>query len=120
MMLIIYVAYPVDDMTDAEIIGELRKVRNPTVVPVVPFFAMRRYLNLDVADERAEWERTSQEYLRHDFIDELWLYGERITSDMRDLVLLARKEGIKVVAKSPALVPILEHIRAQESLSSPQ
>jgi hypothetical protein len=60
-----------------------------------------RYLNEDVVEDRGLGIAANLICFHRGFIEELWLYGDRISAGMKEEVLLALRLDIPVVAKTP-------------------
>ena len=69
-------------------------------VPIAPYLVSFPHLRNGAANERELGVEANLVSFERGFIDELWLYGDRISEGMKIEVALARKLGIPVVAKS--------------------
>ena len=81
------------------------------VIPFAPYFLSAHCLDDDKINERARGIRNNVFWLESGMIDEVHLYGDRISPGMVEEVKLARLLKIPVVAKTPGtendLKPIL-------------
>ena len=102
-MKIVYIAHPIS----GDIAGNLEKVRqiirhiNITEWDVLPFahyFVDCYALDDKTPEERERGIKNDIALMRAGFIDELWLFGDRISNGMRHEIKLAKELGIKIVA----------------------
>lgn len=99
----VFIAHPLR----GNLAGNVRKVRaickelhTETLIPYAPYLATIRYLSDDVSEERWLGMMANNELLFRRFIDEVWLYGNRISAGMAMEVKIAHKLNIPVVAKT--------------------
>jgi hypothetical protein len=104
-MKVVYIAHPIS----GDIKGNLEKIRlivrelnltNPFIVPFAPY-----WLDCHALDDTNEYQRKRGMYntgvlFKKGFIDEVWLYGDRISNGMAVEIELAGRYGIPVVSKS--------------------
>lgn len=104
---VVYVAHPIA----GDVEGNLLKIeavvseinRNYTnVVPLVPYYADCKVLDDKDPVDRSRGIRNSYVLFYRRFIDELWLYGDRISSGMWDEIKICRELGIRIVPQSKA------------------
>ena len=104
-MKIIYIAHPIS----GDIIGNLFEVRQivrhinltePDVVPFAHYFVDCHALDDNIPEERQRGIENDIALLSAGFINEMWLYGDRISNGMRHEIELARKLGIPVIPKT--------------------
>lgn len=103
-MKIVYIAHPIS----GDIKGNLEKIRlivrkinleRDDVVPFAPYWLDCHALNDDVPEERARGIKNDIELFR--VVDEVWLFGDRISSGMSAEINLAIKKRIGVVPQTP-------------------
>lgn len=76
-----------------------RAIHGSEIIPVFPSYTTRRYLTPDPKDR--ELAKTHiEEYLKRGFVDEVWVYGNRVTEGMMRVILTAMEYNIPVVSKS--------------------
>lgn len=99
----VFVAHPIK----GDIKGNLKKVleicegiHSKKIVPVAPYLVSLQYLNDNVVEDRELGIIANKECFYRRYVDELWLFGERISSGMEEEVRLAFMIGIKVIAKT--------------------
>jgi hypothetical protein len=106
-MKIIYIAHPIS----GDVKGNLEKIRQiarditlkfDDVVAFAPYWFDCHFLNDDDAAERARGIKNDREFFKRKVIDEVWLYGDKISKGMREEIILAHDLGIIVVPMSEA------------------
>lgn len=105
MRRVIYIAHPVrGDVPGnrAEIVAICESLtrENPEIFAWAPYLQSITHLDDTVVEDRALGIRINTACLRSGVVDELWLYGDRISEGMRAEIALARELGIPVVAKT--------------------
>ena len=99
----VFIAHPISGDVPGNIQKVLKicaEVHTEHVIPVVPYLACLQYLDETDVEDRDLGIAAGLEYLRRGFVDELWLYGDHISSGMHKEVLLAREQGIPVIPKT--------------------
>ena len=105
IMKIVYIAHPVGGDVKGNIkkiveIGREINMNNQGVVPIAPYIFDLLCLNDDVQEERARGMANGEALFLRKFIDEVWVYGDRISSGVRSEILMARELGIPVIPKT--------------------
>lgn len=102
-MKIVYIAHPIggnveENLSDLRRIVRLINLRSPDVVPFVPYYSDVVSLNDNIPEERGRGIKNDREILKRgrNFIDELWLTGERISDGMKAEATLAGILGITI------------------------
>ena len=104
-MKIVYIAHPIS----GDIYGNLRKVSEiirkinltePNIVPFAHYFVDCYALNDSIPEERERGIKNDTAFFNAGFIDEVWLYGDRISNGMKSEIELAKKLGITIISKS--------------------
>ena len=105
----VYIAHPISGdlhynlrrvLDICEAIHRANASARKKVVPVAPYLTSLMYLNDDDWQEHDLGVEASHECFRRKFIDELWLYGDHISSGMREEIALAQHYDIPVIAKT--------------------
>lgn len=99
----IFVAHPMSGDIEGntrKVIAICKSIHSEDVIPVFPSLLWRGYLG-DSAEDRALAEMVNTPYFIRRFIDEMWLYGDRLSDGMKKEILLADKYHIPVFAKTP-------------------
>lgn len=96
----VFIAHPMSGDVEGnteKVVAICRSIHSEEVIPVFPSFTTRRYLTPDPKDRKLA-EVHILEYFRRGFIDELWLYGDRITDGMWREIKTAGENGVLVIA----------------------
>ena len=106
-MKIAYIAHPISgdikgNLKRIELIGRQINLEEPEVVPFAHYFFDCYALDDDIPEERERGIKNDIALMRKGFIDEVRLYGDRISTGMSHEVDLAIELGIKVVAMTEA------------------
>lgn len=114
----VYPAHPIR----GDVEGNIKKIREIVrslhftkgVIPVAPYLVDIAGV-LDDSDpvERGMGINADHEYFRRGMIDEVWLYGDRISTGMRAEVILAWSLNIPVVAKTLETAAELKKMQAR-------
>jgi hypothetical protein len=116
-MRIVYIAHPIS----GDVKGNLEKIRlilryinlnMPDVVPFAPYWIDCHALDDTVPAERERGIKNDHEFLTRGFIDEMWLYGDRISNGMSHEIALAEKQGIPVFSMTNGTDLLLHHRKA--------
>jgi hypothetical protein len=100
-MKIAYIAHPISgdiegNLRKIEAIGRRINLDEPEVVPFAHYFFDCYALNDDIPEERERGIKNDIALMRKGFIDEVRLYGNRISNGMAEEVKLAVELGIEV------------------------
>lgn len=102
-MTIIYIAHPIGGNVEVnmvlvqDIVDQMFSDR-PEIYPIAPYLYALRRLDDSKPDDRLRGIGINKLYFDRRFIDEVWLFGNRVSSGMWQEVQWARKLGIPVVA----------------------
>lgn len=109
---IIYVAHPIG----GDVENNIKKViaicteinlTEPNIIPFVPYLSDLYALDDSKPEERERGLSNCLFMLKKGFIDEIWLYGDRISNGMRSEINICLEVGIKVTPKSIEIRKIL-------------
>lgn len=108
-MKIVYIAHPISGDIDGnlkKIIAIIREINitQKDVVPFAPYWVDCHALNDDIPAERQRGIDNVMELFSRKYIDELWLYGDRISNGMAAEINVCESLDIPVIAKSKELV----------------
>jgi len=99
----VFVAHPIA----GDIEGNMKKVlaiceqiHSKEIIPIAPYLVSLQYLNDEVVEDRQLGIDANHECFRRGYVDELWLFGDRISEGMKGEILLAREMDIPVVPKT--------------------
>lgn len=107
MKKMVFIAHPISGDVRANVEKVLRicaETHTKNVIPVAPYIVSLQYLDDSVASDRTLGIEANHEYFHRGFIDELWLFGDHISSGMWEEIDLARKLGIPIIAMTPGTV----------------
>lgn len=99
----VYICHPIggDVKNNVQKVTEIcSTIHNEHIIPVVPYLVSLQYLDDEVKEDRELGIDANLECFRRKFVDEVWLYGERISPGMKQEILIAREYGIPVVPKT--------------------
>lgn len=108
----VYIAHPIGGDVENNIkklIATCREVNlsEPDIIPFVPYLSDLYALNDEIPEERERGLKNGLSLLKKGFIDEIWLYVDRISNGMRAEINVCLEFGIKVVPKSNEIRRIL-------------
>lgn len=104
-MKIIYIVHPIS----GDIEGNLEKIRAivkdinlhfTNIVPFVPYYVDVVSLDDTIPEQRARGIMNDKEMFRRKVMDEVWVYGDRISAGMRAEILHAMELKIPVSFKN--------------------
>jgi len=84
----------------AKVMAIVKELHSEHIYPVAPYMVMLNYLDDDIREERDMGVRSGLEYFNRKFIDELWLYGDNVSSGMILEIKKCIKVGIPVIGKT--------------------
>lgn len=101
-MKVVYIAHPIrgDVKENIKKVLEINRQINleePEVVPFAPYIVDCQSLDDNVPSERERGIKNDVELMNKGFIDEIRLYGDRISNGMKEEIKLAHKLNIEVV-----------------------
>ena len=105
-MKIVYIAHPIggnvaENRERIKAIGRQIIAEERDTMPFAPYFFDLEILDDGKQEERDRGLRHGLELIRRKFIDEVRLYGDRISSGMKDEILAAIGSNVKVVPMTP-------------------
>lgn len=74
----------------------------PEVMPLVPYLMALKFLDDRNPDDRLRGISHNRQYFEEGFVDELWLFGDRISAGMWQEITWAREFGIPVIPMTTA------------------
>lgn len=99
----VFIAHPVAEDIQGnveKILAICKQSHNKEIVPVAPYLVSLQYLNDDITEDREFGIDANFEVFHRKYIDELWLFGDRISSGMQEEVKLARELNIPVTPQT--------------------
>jgi hypothetical protein len=100
---VIFIGHPISGDIEGnvqKVLAICEKIHKDGYIPVVPYLVSLQYLNDTVVEDRELGIEANHECFRRRFIDELWLYGDRISKGMLGEIELAKELGIPIVPKT--------------------
>lgn len=99
---ICYIAHPISGDVEANLADIRRIVRKinlemPGICPFVPYYVDIVSLDDTVPEERERGIANDTELIQRDFIDEIWLTGERLSAGMKSEKEMAEILGVPVL-----------------------
>ena len=106
-MKVAYIAYPIGGNVSENLNKVIKIIRSinlyePEVIPFAHYFVDCHALNDDIPEERERGIKNDIALMKKGFIDEVRLYGDRISEGMSHEIELAHKLGITVRPLSEA------------------
>lgn len=109
----VFIAHPVSgDIPGnvAKILKICREVHDEGTIPVAPYLVSLQYLDDNVPTERDLGIGANLETFHRGYIDELWLFGEIISTGMEQEVKIALSLGIPIVPQTEETKIALQQI----------
>lgn len=113
----VFIAHPIA----GDVNGNMKKVLKicqmvhaKEIIPVAPYLVALQYLNDEVVEDRALGTEANLECFHRRYIDELWLYGNRISEGMKGEIRVAVKYHVSVIPKTDETKGDLEKFCAEE------
>lgn len=110
-MKVVYIAHPIGSDVEnniKKVIAICREVNltEPNIIPFVPYLSDLYALDDSKPEERERGLNNGLSLLKKGFIDEIWLYGDRISNGMRSEINICLEVGVKVVCKTAGTAEI--------------
>ena len=87
------------------------EVHTKDIIPIVPYLISLQYLNDEVIEDRKLGMEANHECFHRRYVDELWLFGDRISAGMEKEILLAKKMNIPIIPKTEGTKQDLERLK---------
>ena len=100
----VFIAHPISGDIEnnmKKVLNICQKIHNKEIIPVAPYLVSLQYLNDSVIEDRTIGTEANLECFRRKYIDELWLFGNRISPGMIEEVKLALELKIPIVTRTP-------------------
>lgn len=103
---IVYIAHPIGGDVQANIAFVLDIIKklnmsNSDIVPFAPYIVDCLAMDDNIPKERQRGISNNIALIKSRLVDEIWLYGNRISPGMDDEIALAEYLGIPVISMSP-------------------
>lgn len=108
-MKVVYIAHPIGGDVEGNL-AEISKISRDinlnyhNILPFVPYYCDVVSLNDSNLEERNRGIKNNHYLLSSGVVDELWLYGPRISVGMEEEIHIARAMKIKILSKSPHIL----------------
>lgn len=76
------------------------EIHTKDTIPVAPYLISLQYLNDEIIEDRELGMEANHECFRRRYVDELWLFGDKISAGMEKEILLAKEMSIPIVPKT--------------------
>jgi len=99
----VFVAHPISGDVKWNVKKVLKicaEIHTRNIIPIAPYLISLQYLNDEVIEDRKLGMDANHECFYRGFVDELWLFGNRISPGMTEEIKLAREMGIPVIVKT--------------------
>jgi len=121
-MKIVYIAHPIsgnisENLRKIQEIGRQINLEEPNVVPFAPYFFDCHALDDNILEERERGIKNNIALISKGFIDEVRLYGNRISCGMHEEIKLANTLGIKIVPMTIETKYALNKMKEYEKLT---
>lgn len=110
----VFIGHPIS----GDIKGNIKKVlqicaevHTKDVIPVAPYLISLQYLNDEVVEDRELGMEANHECFHREYVDELWLFGDRISSGMKREIELAKEMNIPIFPKTDGTKKDLEEMK---------
>jgi len=100
---VVFIAHPISGDVpgnSGKVLEICRRVHDRDTIPFVPYLVALQYLDDEVAEDRELGIEANLEFFHRGYIDEVWLFGDRISTGMEREVRLALELGIPVVPQT--------------------
>ncbi|MBU3964777.1 DUF4406 domain-containing protein [Patescibacteria group bacterium] len=77
-----------------------KKIHNRQIIPCVPYLVSIQYLGDEITEDRELGIDVNLECFYRRYIDELWLFGDRISKGMEQEINLALKLDVPIIPKT--------------------
>lgn len=118
-MKIAYIAHPISGAVQENLAAIMAIVRyinlhEHDIVPFAPYYVDCLSLDDSVPHERERGIRNDTEILERKFVDEVRLYGDKISNGMKNEVSLAHELGIPVIPMTDETRQAYEFLKPNE------
>ncbi|HRH33190.1 MAG TPA: hypothetical protein PK720_03585 [bacterium] len=111
---IVYIAHPISGAVEDNIekVKEIcKKYLDFRIFPYAPYLASLLYLDNESFRDLSLGMAINKLFFQRRFIDELWLFGDRISSGMEQEIEWAFEYNIPIFAKTPETKKALKELR---------
>ncbi len=109
---IVFIGHPVSGNIQENIkriLDICKQIHGKQIIPCVPYLISLQYLNDEIIEDRELGIEANLECFHRGYIDELWLFGDRISKGMEQEINLALSLNIPVVSKTDGTKKFKKH-----------
>lgn len=110
---VVFIAHPISGDISGNIkkvLGICKTLHTSELIPVAPYLVSLQYLNDDIPEERDLGIAANFEMFHRHVVDEVWLFGDRISIGMKHEIGLARELNIPVFTQTEGTRRDLENL----------
>ena len=99
----VFIAHPIAGDIEGnmkKVLAICKQIHTQEIIPVAPYLVSLQYLNDEVVEDRQLGVEANLECFRRGYIDELWLFGDHISTGMKEEILLAKQLHVPVIPKT--------------------
>lgn len=99
----VFIAHPIggDVENNVKRVREIcERIHSKTIIPVAPYLVSLQYLNDEVVEDRQLGVEANLECFHRGYVDELWLFGDRISTGMKEEIRLAQELKIPIIPQT--------------------
>ncbi len=109
----VFIAHPIAGDVERnmkKVLEICEAVHTKDIIPVAPYLVSLQYLDDKLVEERELGAAANMECLHKRYVDEVWLFGDRISNGMSKEISLAMELGIPVIPKTTETKGALEKL----------
>lgn len=99
----VFIAHPISGNVKnniKKVFDICHKIHTPEIIPVAPYLVSLQYLNDEIKEDRELGIEANLECFRRKYIDELWLFGNKISPGMIQEIKLALEFKIPIIPQT--------------------
>lgn len=115
----VFIAHPISGDIKGNVTKVLKiceKIHSEKIIPIAPYLVSLQYLDDKIIEDRKLGINANIECFHRKYIDELWLFGDKISKGMKQEIMLALKLKIPIKAKTNATKIALKIFIMQSAL----
>lgn len=100
---IVYIAHPVSGAVkkNLKLVAFIcKKIHNVNIIPIAPYLGTLQYLDNNIFFDMSLGIGVNQLFFEKKFMDEVWLFGDKISSGMWQEIEWAHEHKIPVIPKT--------------------
>ena len=99
----VFVAHPIAGDVEGnmkKVLEICERIHTKEIIPVAPYLVSLQYLKDEVVEDRTLGAEANLGCFRRGYVDELWLFGDKISRGMKEEILLAKKLNIPILPQT--------------------